>query len=115
MVVLTGLSDRSQGALAVASGAQDYLIKAEVDASLLGRSVRYAIERRRADIATRRLFESDLRRAANERIQRGLLPRPLVRSDDLEVARSTGPAEAARCSAATSTMRWSWRTGRCER
>jgi serine phosphatase RsbU (regulator of sigma subunit) len=62
------------------------LIKAEVDASLLGRSVRYAIERRRADIATRRLFEANLRREANERIQRGLLPRPLLRSGDLEVA-----------------------------
>jgi serine phosphatase RsbU (regulator of sigma subunit) len=86
VIVLTGLSDRSRGALAVASGAQDYLIKAEVDASLLGRSVRYAIERRRADVATRRLFEANLRREANERIQRGLLPRPLLRRDDLEVA-----------------------------
>jgi serine phosphatase RsbU (regulator of sigma subunit) len=86
VVVLTGLSDRSQGALAVASGAQDYLIKAEVDPSLLGRSVRYAIERRRADVATRRLLEANLRREANERIQRGLLPRPLLRSDDLDVA-----------------------------
>jgi serine phosphatase RsbU (regulator of sigma subunit) len=86
VIVLTGLADRSLGALAVASGAQDYLIKAEVDPSLLGRSVRYAIERRRADIATRRLFEANLRREANERIQRGLLPRPLLRSDDLDVA-----------------------------
>ena len=86
VVVLTGLADRSRGALAVASGAQDYLIKAEVDASLLGRSVRYAIERRRADVATRRLLEANLRREANERIQRGLLPRPLLRSSDLEIA-----------------------------
>jgi serine phosphatase RsbU (regulator of sigma subunit) len=86
VIVLTGLADRSRGAQAVASGAQDYLIKAEVDASLLGRSVRYAIERRRADVATRRLFEANLRRQANERIQRGLLPRPLLRSGDLEVA-----------------------------
>jgi serine phosphatase RsbU (regulator of sigma subunit) len=86
VVVLTGLADRSRAALAVASGAQDYLIKAEVDASLLGRSVRYAIERRRADVATRRLLEANLRREANERIQRGLLPRPLLRSGDLEVA-----------------------------
>jgi serine phosphatase RsbU (regulator of sigma subunit) len=85
VVVLTGLADRSRGALAVAGGAQDYLIKAEVDASLLGRSVRYAIERRRADIATRRLLEANWRREANARIQRGLLPRPLLRSDGLEV------------------------------
>jgi serine phosphatase RsbU (regulator of sigma subunit) len=86
VIVLTGLADRNLGALAVASGAQDYLIKAEVDPSLLGRSVRYAIERRRADIATRRLLEANLRREANTRIQRGLLPRPLLRSDGLEVA-----------------------------
>ena len=86
VIVLTGLADRDLGALAVATGAQDYLIKAEVDPSLLGRSVRYAIERRRADIATRRLFEANLRRQHNERIQRGLLPRPLLRSDDLDVA-----------------------------
>ncbi len=86
VVVLTGLADRSRGALAVAGGAQDYLIKAEVDPSLLGRSVRYAIERRRADIATRRLLEANWRREANARIQRGLLPRPLLRSDGLEVA-----------------------------
>jgi serine phosphatase RsbU (regulator of sigma subunit) len=86
VVVLTGLADRTRGALAVAAGAQDYLIKAEVDASLLGRSIRYAIERRRADIVTRRLLEANLRREANERIQRGLLPRPLLRSDGLVVA-----------------------------
>ena len=86
VIVLTGLADRKLGARAVAGGAQDYLIKAEVDASLLGRSVRYAIERRRADIATRRLLGANLRREANARIQRGLLPRPLLRSDGLEVA-----------------------------
>ena len=86
VIVLTGLSDRNLGARAVASGAQDYLIKAEVDPSLLGRSVRYAIERRRADIATRRLLEANLRREANARIQRGLLPRPLLHSEGLEVA-----------------------------
>ncbi len=86
VVVLTGLADRSRGAQAVASGAQDYLIKAEVDPSLLGRSVRYAIERRRADVATRRLLEANIRREANARIQRGLLPRPLLRSHDVDVA-----------------------------
>jgi len=86
VIVLTGLADRSRGAQAVAGGAQDYLIKADVDALLLGRSVRYAIERRRADVATRRLLEANLRREANERIQRGLLPRPLLRRDGLEVA-----------------------------
>ena len=86
VIVLTGLADRKLGARAVASGAQDYLIKAEVEPSLLGRSIRYAVERRRADIATRRLLEANLRREANARIQRGLLPRPLLHSQGLEVA-----------------------------
>lgn len=86
VIVLTGLSDRGRGAEAVASGAQDYLIKAEVDASLLGRSILYAIERRRADEATRRLFEADFQRAVNARIQRGLLPRPLLRDASLSIS-----------------------------
>jgi CheY-like chemotaxis protein len=87
VVVLTGLADRTRGALAVAGGAQDSLSKAEIDGSVLGRSVLYAIERRRADIATRRLLEANWRREANARIQRGLLPRPLLSDHDgFEVA-----------------------------
>ncbi|MGH8998714.1 MAG: PP2C family protein-serine/threonine phosphatase [Acidimicrobiia bacterium] len=86
VIVLTGLSHRGRGVEAVASGAQDYLIKAEIDALLLGRSMRYAIERRRADDATRRLFAADFSQAVNERIQRGLLPRPLLSDPTLSFA-----------------------------
>ncbi|MGA2077864.1 MAG: response regulator [Terriglobia bacterium] len=49
VVVLTGLDDEGVGISAVQMGAQDYLIKGRFPASLLGRSIRYAIERKRAE------------------------------------------------------------------
>ncbi len=45
VVVLTGLSDEAMGIRAVAEGAQDYLVKGEVDSGILARSIRFAIER----------------------------------------------------------------------
>ena len=50
IVVLTGLDDERLALSAVAHGAQDYLIKGRVDESLIGRSIRYAIERKRAEV-----------------------------------------------------------------
>ncbi|MBU1615483.1 response regulator [bacterium] len=41
IVVLTGLGDESVGVSAVRRGAQDYLIKGEVNSSLLIRSIHY--------------------------------------------------------------------------
>lgn len=49
IVVLTGFADELVGIQAVHSGAQDYLIKGEVDSKLLIRSINYAIERKRAE------------------------------------------------------------------
>ncbi len=48
VVILTGLDDLKLGARAVEGGAHDYLVKGEIDAAALIRSVRYAIERARA-------------------------------------------------------------------
>ena len=45
-IVLTGLDVETLGIQAVQKGAQDYLIKGQVDTPLLVRSVRYAIERK---------------------------------------------------------------------
>ncbi|MBI1892577.1 MAG: HAMP domain-containing histidine kinase [Candidatus Rokubacteria bacterium] len=47
MVVLSGLDDETVAVEALQMGAQDYLVKSQVDSHLLARSVRYAIERHR--------------------------------------------------------------------
>lgn len=47
IIVLSGLNDTTLALSAVHQGAQDYLIKGEVDGQLLARSMRYAIERKR--------------------------------------------------------------------
>jgi diguanylate cyclase (GGDEF)-like protein len=51
IVVLTGLDDETLALSAVQHGAQDYLIKGQVDEGLIARSIRYAIERKRAEVA----------------------------------------------------------------
>lgn len=55
IVVLTGLNDELLGVEAVNRGAQDYLVKGQVDPNLLVRAIRYAIERKRAEERERQL------------------------------------------------------------
>jgi serine phosphatase RsbU (regulator of sigma subunit) len=85
VVVLTGISDEHLGEQAVAAGAQDYLVKGQVDGFLLQRVVRYAIERRRAEETQRQLSEARLYAAENARLERGLLPSPLLSDKRLSV------------------------------
>ena len=47
IIVLSGLNDTTVAVQAVHQGAQDYLIKGQVDGQLLVRAMRYAIERKR--------------------------------------------------------------------
>jgi PAS domain S-box-containing protein len=49
IIVLSGLDDTNVATQAVQIGAQDYLIKGQVDASLLMRAIRYALERKKAE------------------------------------------------------------------
>jgi PAS domain S-box-containing protein len=53
VVVLTGMADESVGMEAVRQGAQDYLLKSEIDSRLLARALRYAVERKRIEVALR--------------------------------------------------------------
>ncbi|WP_414468764.1 response regulator [Methanobacterium sp. ACI-7] len=46
IVILSGFDDEDTAIKAVREGAQDYLIKGEIDGSLLARSIYYAIERK---------------------------------------------------------------------
>jgi len=83
--VLTGLGDDHLGAAAVAEGAQDYLIKGQVDGTLLARSIRYAVERQRADENARRLHQVELEQKESARLERGLLPHPLLKTSAVRV------------------------------
>lgn len=85
VVVLTGRSATGHGLRAVAAGAQDYLIKGDITAEALVRAVRYAIERRRAQSQERALFRAQVRDYEATRLERALLPTPLVGDGSLEV------------------------------
>jgi serine phosphatase RsbU (regulator of sigma subunit) len=76
--VLTGLDDEHLGIAAVAAGAQDYLVKGKADGEVLVRAIRYAVERRRAEANLLRLREEQLVAAESVRLERGLLPSPLL-------------------------------------
>jgi len=80
VIVLTGRNDRT-GVEAVAAGAQDYLIKDNITPELLDRSIRYAVERSHAQATELALREEQILSAENARLERGLLPRPLLRDD----------------------------------
>jgi serine phosphatase RsbU (regulator of sigma subunit) len=85
VVVLTGLADEHLGEQAVRAGAQDYLVKGQVDGHLLHRVVRYAVERARAEETQRQLAEARLYAAENARLERGLLPSPVLTDPRLKV------------------------------
>lgn len=85
VVVLTGLSAQGQGLAAVAAGAQDYLVKGEVEPELLIRSVQYAIQRRLVEKQERELYRAQLRTLETTRLERALLPRPLLRGAPVDL------------------------------
>jgi PAS domain S-box-containing protein len=57
IVVVTGSNDEMLAVQAVQTGAQDYLVKGEIDSGLLSRAMRYAIERKKTEIALRKARE----------------------------------------------------------
>ena len=95
VLCLTGLADEHRGIEAAAAGAQDYLVKGQVDGPLLLRAIRYAIERRRADEQLRALSLSSLRAAENARLERGLLPHPEVLDPTITVVPRYRPGRDA--------------------
>ncbi len=81
IVVLTGLAEEQTGLAAVSVGAQDYLVKGRVEPDLFGRAVRYAMQRKQAEQAASALQAGQLRAQENARLERGLLPSPLLKPD----------------------------------
>jgi diguanylate cyclase (GGDEF)-like protein/PAS domain S-box-containing protein len=55
IIVLSGLGSEAIAVEALATGAQDYLVKGRADEDTLQRSIRFAIARNEADLAQRRL------------------------------------------------------------
>jgi serine phosphatase RsbU (regulator of sigma subunit) len=86
IVVLTGDANEHLGERAVRSGAQDYLVKGEVAGHTLHRVIRYAVERRRAEDAQRQLHTAQIHAQENARLERGLLPSPLLGDARLSVS-----------------------------
>ncbi|WP_333772543.1 PP2C family protein-serine/threonine phosphatase [Streptomyces sp. IBSBF 3136] len=80
IIVLTGLDEPRAGVDALAAGAQDYLVKGKVEPELIQRAVRYAVQRKQAERANAALQLGRLRAEENARLERGLLPEPLLSS-----------------------------------
>jgi serine phosphatase RsbU (regulator of sigma subunit) len=94
VVVLTGLEDKSTGTRAIRIGAQDFLIKGQFDSNVLGRSLRYAIERRRRQRAEAQVDANRFKLEMAREIQQGVLP---VRDPELvgfDISGATVSAEA---------------------
>ena len=66
IVILTGTTDEAVAMAAVRRGAQDYLVKGQVDAALVARSVRYAIDRKAAEVQLQKAHD-ELERKVQER------------------------------------------------
>ncbi len=94
VLALTAEDDAERAAEAVRVGAQDFLFRDELDGRVLSRAVRYAVERKRADLAQRQLTESRLRAQENARLERGLLPTPLLDGSELRFAARYRPGRS---------------------
>ncbi|MEU7179154.1 MULTISPECIES: PP2C family protein-serine/threonine phosphatase [Streptomyces] len=94
VLVLTSQTDAERAAAAVRVGAQDYLFRDELDGAVLSRAVRYAVERKRADRAQHQLTESRMLAQENARLERGLLPTPLLEGSGLRFAARYRPGRS---------------------
>ncbi|MFF4169537.1 PP2C family protein-serine/threonine phosphatase [Streptomyces sp. NPDC001744] len=94
VIVLTGLSESQAGPDAMAAGAQDYLVKGKVEADLLHRTVRYAVYRSRTERASAEAQAARLRAEENARLERGLLPQPILDTSTVRVTSRYLPGAA---------------------
>ena len=74
LVVLSGLTDEEVALQALQAGAQDYLVKGQVDTATLTRSIRYAIGRTQAEEALRASTAQQRQQAKYLRTLIDLLP-----------------------------------------
>jgi serine phosphatase RsbU (regulator of sigma subunit) len=91
VVVLTGDADEDRGAAALGVGAQDYLVKGSINVAGLSRAIRHSVQRKLAERFERELAILRVQSAENVRVQRGLVPRPLVDDPRLRIQSSYRP------------------------
>jgi len=87
IIVISALDNETIAKEAVQAGAQDYLVKGQIDSNLLGRSISYAIERKRAEVMLKKAYEeleikvkertADLEKA-NQKLQVDMAKRKLA-------------------------------------
>ncbi|MFJ9606167.1 PP2C family protein-serine/threonine phosphatase [Kitasatospora sp. NPDC101176] len=94
VIVLTGLSEAQAGTDAMAAGAQDYLVKGKVEPELLHRTVRYAVYRSETERAGIEAQAARLRAEENARLERGLLPPPILDASSVRVTTRYLPGTA---------------------
>jgi serine phosphatase RsbU (regulator of sigma subunit) len=85
VVVLTGDSDERRGIEALGAGAQDYLVKGSIDGQGIARAIRHSAQRKLAERFERELAILRVQTAENARVQRGLIPRPMVEDPRLSI------------------------------
>jgi PleD family two-component response regulator len=74
IIVMTGLNDETFAVEAVRKGAQDYLVKGQVDPNMLIRAMRYAIERKKLEIEREKLIKQLQEALEKIKTLKGLLP-----------------------------------------
>ncbi|MBF1999285.1 MAG: response regulator [Synechococcales cyanobacterium M58_A2018_015] len=114
IVVLTNTNDDELAVQAVRRGAQDYLVKRQVNQDLLVRSLRYAIERKQAAEALREANEIlELRvqertaelQQANEHLRREIIRRQRIQ-ERLEMAQQAGKIGSFEWNIRDNAMTW---------
>ncbi|MEA1950923.1 MAG: SpoIIE family protein phosphatase [Planctomycetota bacterium] len=94
IVVLTGEENETLGMKAVQAGAEDYLVKGEVDDHILVRSVRYAVERSRRHRAERELKSTSEEFIVAQQVQKHLFPDAPPEFDGFDIDGAVLPASA---------------------